>query len=896
MSTIDEEIRRRFESDWKQGRRGEIADYLPAHDSQEYLATLEELICIDMEFRWAELASPLNEETVIQGDVSENTPKLETYLDRFPGMRESEVLQRLVDQEIRARKRSHFPPEAEEYQLRFPELNMLPSAFRRSFGDGSTQGQRSTVGPSTLSDESLPRDFGKYRLLSVLGKGGMGTVYRAWQETTDRSLAIKIANVAKLDSGEEKNVQQRFEAEMRAAAKVSHDNLMPIYDVGVVSDCLYYTMPILDGDLASEVRQHPLPNRIAAEHIANASRGVAAAHANGLLHRDIKPHNLMFDREKGRVVVADFGLVRWAAADQQLTMTGEILGTPPYMSPEQIQNAHGIDARADVYALGATLYHLLVGRPPFIATSPVETLRQVLEVDPVLPRLINPEVDADLETICIRCLQKDPELRFSSANDLANDLARHLRGEPIQSRPLGSLERLARWRRRNPVVAALTMALVFSLAMLSVVAGVGWYSSQKQLARVVANSRQGQASLNELFTFVRTEPLLDQPGQESVRRHLLERGLEHYESLMSLAQENQTLPADMVAARAALGQLTLELHGPEAATDQFRQAIAAAEKLPQQQQNSPKVQIAVGDSWNGLGQAQHRSGEYLPAVASFDKAIELRRVLVNAAQDNKEARRKLANAIMNRGLSRAALGEHDEARKAQNVAQIERHALFADTKEDPKLLRDLAQGEFNLARLDLAGQNPDQGQERLRSAMEQFRQLTEDYPTDVSLWQRYIECLLTQALFNSEPASSGVASPLSTALEYLRPLVMLAPDNRTYRLQLISLYQQAIEQQLMNGEAENAQQAWTTVQDKLISRFDESDSQPDVVRARLMHLRQSGLIALGVGDRLQAKQRLLAAVQAWKAASSLPQNKTWISPQMQQEWDSLQHLADSLDP
>ena len=259
-----------------------------------------------------------------------------------------------------------------------------------------------------------------------------------------------------------------------------------------------------------------------------------------------------------------------------------------------------------------------------------------------------------------------------------------------------------------------------------------------------------------------------------------------------------------------------------------------------------------------------------------------------------ESGRKLANATMNRGLTHAAVGQHEEAAAAQKAAQGQRNKLLARSKNDPRLLRAVAQGEFNLARLDLTNGQRDGGLLRLHDATKQFRQLTMEFPTDVVLWRRYIECLMTQSLFDEQPLNVGEATPLLEAIGHLRPLVMLAPENRIYRLQLARLYQQAIEQFLAGGNAARAEQAWSVVEGKLLNRFDEGDTQIDIVRVRLLHLRQQGLISLGLGHTAEAKKQLDLAIQAWKSASQRSDAESLNSPQIKQEWETLQKLTDSL--
>ncbi|PQO46899.1 serine/threonine-protein kinase [Blastopirellula marina] len=892
MNAVDEDLRRNFESDWLRGQCGDIVDYLPTPDAATYLPTLEELICIDLEFRWQQLSSrPAKIDSTVETLALDQQPLVEKYVDRFPQLNDPDILQRLVDQEIYARQHSPFPPNQAEYQQRFPQLQLPISSFPQA----QVSPTDDTRGYSTLrkpqSTETFPQQFGGYELIELLGRGGMGKVYRAHQAKADRMVAIKIANFAGAPPEIQQEIRQRFESEVRAAANLSHDNVMPIFDVGEVEESAFYTMPIVEGDLAAQVRQHPLSNKQAARYISQASRGVAAAHQQGLLHRDLKPHNLMLDPQNDRVLVADFGLARLMSAQQQLTMTGEVLGTPPYMPPEQARSSHQIDVRADVYSLGATLYHLLVGKPPFQAATPAETLRQVLEEDPVSPRTLNPQVDRDLETICLRCLQKDRHLRFATAAELADDLDRYLRGEPIKSRPLGVWGRLDRWRRRNPKVAALSAGLAASLLLVAIIAGIGWYSTQRQLARVLQNNRQGQLAINELFTFIRDEPLLAQPGQEGVRAHLLERGLQHYETLLELADENKTLPADLVEARAQLGMLHQEMQGPTVAAEQFQKAIDEVAKLPPAIAQTRKVQVSLADSWNGLGQTLHAQGKEAESLGAFAEAINLREQVVNGAPGEMEPRRKLANAKMNRALILAAQGKRDESQKQQQAAQRERHQLLRDDPDDAKLLRDYAQGQFNLARLELSkGQLGSEAPPLLVDATRRFEGLTEKYSTDARLWQRYIECLLTMSLFEEDPSPS-----LQMAAELLPTAFNLAPANRMYRIRLIEISQQAIEQLHRSGNYEEADENWRHVQTKLIDRLADDDQEADAVRVRLFSLRQRGLITLGQGDKSLAKQQLQIAIEANAQAKATAAYPRIATPDWGRDWELLQRLADSLN-
>jgi len=292
------------------------------------------------------------------------------------------------------------------------------------------------------------KEFGDYELLSEIARGGMGVVYKARQKGLGRIVALKMIKSGKLACEDDR---KRFRIEAMAAAKLQHPNIVAIHDVGEVDGQAYFSMEYVPGSsLHQRVAKEVLPSKLAAHYVEHVARALHYAHQKGVLHRDLKPANILLD-EKDQPKLTDFGLAKVIADAEaaqpagEATRTGAVLGTPSYMSPEQAAGlTREIGPAADIYGLGAVLYELVTGRPPFKAESSLETILQVLHQDAVPPRLLNRNLDSDLETICMKCLEKDAKTRYASAEALAEDLARYLQNEPISARSVNILERLGR--------------------------------------------------------------------------------------------------------------------------------------------------------------------------------------------------------------------------------------------------------------------------------------------------------------------------------------------------------------------------------------------------------------------------------------------------------------------
>jgi len=308
--------------------------------------------------------------------------------------------------------------------------------------------------------------FGDYELLEEIGRGGQATVYRARQKSLNRIVALKVIGLGHWESTPH---VKRFRHEAEAAARLEHSQIVPIYEIGESDGSCYFSMKFVEGgQLAEVLKRELMSTRRAAELLAKVARTVHFAHQHGILHRDIKPGNILLDRQ-GEPHLTDFGLARLLEQESTITHSSDVLGTPSYMSPEQAAGrTKELTGAADVYSLGAVFYQLLTGEPPFAGETTYETIRLVLESEPRNPRVRNPKIDRELSTICLKCLEKDPKRRYPSALALAEDLEHWLKHEPIRARRPGPFGRGKKWVRRNPSIAIMAALLLALAALLGV--------------------------------------------------------------------------------------------------------------------------------------------------------------------------------------------------------------------------------------------------------------------------------------------------------------------------------------------------------------------------------------------------------------------------------------------
>jgi len=599
----------------------------------------------------------------------------------------------------------------------------------------------------------------RYELLELLGMGGMGVVYKARDRRLDRILAIKFLLCA------DPNLTVRFLREARAQARIDHPNVCRVYEVGEISGRAYIALQRVDGEPL-----HHAASRMSLDEKIAVMRDVAAAvheaHRLGIVHRDLKPANVMVERtERGYwfPVVMDFGLAREATVDAGITESGTLLGTPAYMSPEQARgDVRAVDRRSDVYSLGATLYELLTGRPPFAPAALADALAQVIHDDPPAPRGLVPSLPADLETITLKCLAKDPAERYPSARALSDDLAHYLDGEPILGR------RLSRWRRLRLRVRrhrALVVLGAWSLAIVIAVASLGvraWLTSRSELARTAERTRLaellGHAEKIEFsLRLAYLLPLHDtRPDREVIRA----------EMRTIAASPHDRGDLDDAVIHDALGRGYLALHQWREAADELERAEAAGLQTPELHAARGH---ALGELYHRAFEEVHRSGDKA-WLDLREKELEQQYLTPAMAELDRSRGSGEDSALL---AARLALYRRDFATAEMIVQAVAAHApALSDAR---KLAADVAYGAA-LEAFDHG--NYDTARLELDRAATQYAEASEIARSDASMYEAAAEAWLARAEVDFRQGRSP-REPLEHALDALERALHANPDDAT---------------------------------------------------------------------------------------------------------------------
>jgi serine/threonine protein kinase/tetratricopeptide (TPR) repeat protein len=921
---------------------------LPAED-QTLLAqdvALVERLVADQRRRWHQGERPL----------------VEAYLAQEPALQaDAEAVVDLIYNEVLLREEAGETPALAEYLERFPQFARplehqfeVDQALRQgSLAPPSLPGPEevtSLIGPAPRAAVRWHSPAG-YEILREVGRGGMGVVYEARQKSLGRVVALKMVLAGNYVGPAER---ARFRQEAEAAARLQHPNIVQIHEVGECDGLPFLSLEFVEGGSLSRLLngtpQPPLP---AAGLVATLAEAMHHAHQQGIIHRDLKPANILLagggrQPPGGQPLpggshpplanlipkIADFGLAKLLrdeageSVSGSPTQTGDILGTPSYMAPEQATGqAWKIGPATDVYALGAILYELLTGRPPFRGTNRIETLLQVQTQEPVSPRRLQPGVPRDLETICLKCLHKEPQRRYAGAAGLADDLQRFLAGRPIQARPVGVLGRVSKWARRRPAVAGLlgvSGALLLALVVVVLVSNV-WLTRERDTAReqrrqaehnfrqAEANFRQALEAVDQMLREVGEEDLADVPQMEPVRKKLLLKALGFYGKFLRERGDDPAVRRETGRAFSRLGDVQEMLGDHAPAEAAYRRAIALLQPLAgssppaaDHRRELARSQTRLGvllkkvnrfpegekvlrqalrhwqelaGAWpgrqevrQGLADSYYHLGALLAPLAgrgkeaadAYRRALALQEKLATASPDHLDYQRGRARTLNNLGILLHASGEPEAAARFRQAKTIQQ-SLVDRAPTVSAYRRELARSCCNLATVLTAGRAFREAERSYRRAADLLARLAADFPT-VPDYQQELAAVRNNLgrLFQSTRQPAAAEQAFRQALDVRARLAAQFPTVPVYRHKLALLHLTLGSLLAVTGRPWEAERAYAEALALQKRLAAEYPRMPDYQNAVGCTLNNQARLLFKRGELGESRQRLeLACRGAW---------------------------------
>lgn len=740
----------------------------------------------------------------------------------------------------------------------------------------------------------------RYQIQKILASGGAGVVYLGFDQQLSREVAIKILT---RDSMRDR---RRFQREAKVLAEIQHPNVVRIFDMGTLDESesagqQYLVMEYVGGGPLKGIRQFQDDYKQLAKQMSEAAMGVHAVHQHELIHRDLKPSNFLLDEEGGAIKVADFGLARSVAENSTLvTRTGDIVGTPEYMSPEQVGSENMISAQTDVYGIGATLYTLLTGEPLFQG-SPAAVLRQVSEATPVAPRVLNPEIPIELETICLKAIEKEPASRFATAHALSDDLLRFSQGKPVEARPVSTWTKAIRFLRSNPALGS-ALSIVFLLGTILVIgsatAAAIFRKQSNDLADAVevaeASTRKAELALKTsveaaselLVSVTRDAELLPRtPGSQEVSKKLLERARGYFEAFLSANQENPQLKFELARAQSGMAEIADQLGNPEKVHSASQEALRLLDELQQVDSVSQLDELSLrADTLLTYGNFQYDAGEADAAIDLYQKTIQACQAGLKLAGESSAPLDSLTaefqhwTALAYRGMADAEIlnGHEDKTYDYLDEARKLFDILLASAEADNIHRRDAAAVDMTLATTAIDRGENEKGKEYLAAALKLLRSIPEDEPGALQAKERigvvYTNIgLAERRLGNSEAANDAY----DVAIAQHKQLIELEPSVSGHRWNLVVASLNSGGPMMDQGKMEPLVARWKSLVPELDNLI---ESQPDSMRYLQVKAMLQSNIAIVLRDMGQA-ERAIAPLQSATEVLKLQAERNGNAPE-----------------
>jgi tetratricopeptide (TPR) repeat protein len=755
------------------------------------------------------------------------------------------------------------------------------------------------------------RYIGDYELVSILGRGGMGVVYRARQVTLNRQVALKMIGNSEFASEDQ---VRRFQNEAEAVAALDHPGIVPIYEVGTFEDQRYFSMKLVDGQgmekALTDLKANP---REAARIVAEVADAVYHAHQRGILHRDLKPANILLDHEK-HPHVTDFGLAKRIEGEDGLTVSGAVMGTPAFMSPEQASgHTSAITTASDVYGLGAILFAALTDRAPFVGNSLMMTLDRVRNNPPDAPHRLNPGVPADLEVICLKCLEKEPRHRYATAQALSDDLNRWLRGEPIEARPVGPIVRLRMWAKRKPAMAGLSAALI--AASIAGVIGITWQwreaVSQRNQARIArdeavlqeqsARKAEAQASiardqavsseknavasekkavaaraqaeqnaqvagmqatlaLNTIQDLVsQVQKGLQGPGLYDIKAAMLDSALKRIDGVAGIYEKSTSKEATTAAALMELGKIYRQLGQTQKAFKTYQKCLEITKERVKIKNYSDPSRQNLANTYFELAFSNEELNRDMKAVLGYNQeGLKLYEEIYNKPKlddfplDRKIVRAGLAEAYTRVGVTQYRMGELTAALENYRKAYNLRRELADEVKDNPRFKQDLSYSMMALAETNFRLGNRPLADDFYRQVLDQREAMARLKPKDLTSLKELGDVYYMIGEFKLRCGDLAAArSNLENSRNHRKDLVTREPRNVMLGRDLsMSLYRlgNLADLEKKTDEARKEYEAALQIREDLVRISENNDRRQTELMLALAHNGQT-VRALELADR-----------------------------------------------